>query len=361
MTTTRAHPKSCRRFFGSDSGKKGTRLYTHSTNDDTLPRLLEVDSVSSALEKIPAITRKTKRETLLRHIRQHRYMYLLLLPAAVYYVTFKYIPIYGMIMAFQDFKPARGFSGSEWVGFEHFQRLFAARDFWRVFRNTFIISGYKLLLAIPLPIILALLLNEVSNRAFKRTIQTLIYLPRFLSWIVVSGIVYNLTRVQGGLVNGIIEAFGGEPIVFMADSRYFRPLLALTDAWKMTGWRTIIYLAALSGINPQLYESAQIDGANRWRQTIHITLPSIAEVIAIILIISVGDIMRIGFEQVFAMYNPAVYEVADIFQTYVYRIGLLNAQYSYAAAIGIFNAVVAFVVVVTVNKAAKMLGTQGMF
>ena len=237
----------------------------------------------------------------------------------------------------------------------------AARDFWRVFRNTFIISFYKLLLAIPLPIILALLLNEVSNRAFKRSIQTIIYLPRFLSWIVVSGIVYNLTRVQGGLVNGIIQAFGGEPIVFLADDRYFRALLAITDAWMMTGWRTIIYLAALSGVNPELYETAQIDGANRWQQTIHITLPSIKEVIAIILIISVGDIMRIGFEQVIAMYNPAVYEVADIFQTYVFRIGLLNAQYSYAAAIGIFNAVVAFVAVVAVNKAAKMLGTQGMF
>ena len=315
----------------------------------------------SALEEIPLVIRETNRGTFLRHVLKHRYLYLLLLPAALYYVTFKYLPIYGMIMAFQDFKPVKGFFGSSWVGLEHFQRLFAARDFWRVFRNTFIISFYKLLLAIPLPIILALLLNEVSNRAFKRSIQTIIYLPRFLSWIVVSGIVYNLTRVQGGLVNGIIQAFGGEPIVFLADDRYFRALLAITDAWMMTGWRTIIYLAALSGVNPELYETAQIDGANRWQQTIHITLPSIKEVIAIILIISVGDIMRIGFEQVIAMYNPAVYEVADIFQTYVFRIGLLNAQYSYAAAIGIFNAVVAFVAVVAVNKAAKMLGTQGMF
>ena len=315
----------------------------------------------SALEEIPLVIRETNRGTFLRHVLKHRYLYLLLLPAAVYYVAFKYLPIYGMVMAFQDFKPVKGFLGSSWVGLEHFQRLFAARDFWRVFRNTFIISFYKLLLAIPLPIILALLLNEVSNRAFKRSIQTIIYLPRFLSWIVVSGIVYNLTRVQGGLVNGIIQAFGGEPIVFLADDRYFRALLAITDAWMMTGWRTIIYLAALSGVNPELYETAQIDGANRWQQTIHITLPSIKEVIAIILIISVGDIMRIGFEQVIAMYNPAVYEVADIFQTYVFRIGLLNAQYSYAAAIGIFNAVVAFVAVVAVNKAAKMLGTQGMF
>ena len=315
----------------------------------------------SALEEIPLVIRETNRGTFLRHVLKHRYLYLLLLPAALYYVTFKYLPIYGMIMAFQDFKPVKGFFGSSWVGLEHFQRLFAARDFWRVFRNTFIISFYKLLLAIPLPIILALLLNEVSNRAFKRSIQTIIYLPRFLSWIVVSGIIYNLTRVQGGLVNGIIQAFGGEPIVFLADDRYFRALLAITDAWMMTGWRTIIYLAALSGVNPELYETAQIDGANRWKQTIHITLPSIKEVIAIILIISVGDIMRIGFEQVIAMYNPAVYEVADIFQTYVFRIGLLNAQYSYAAAIGIFNAVVAFVAVVAVNKAAKMLGTQGMF
>lgn len=315
----------------------------------------------SAIEEIPLVIRETNRGTFLRHVLKHRYLYLLLLPAAVYYVAFKYLPIYGMVMAFQDFKPVKGFFGSSWVGLEHFQRLFAARDFWRVFRNTFIISFYKLLLAIPLPIILALLLNEVSNRAFKRSIQTIIYLPRFLSWIVVSGIVYNLTRVQGGLVNEIIQALGAEPIVFLADDRYFRPLLAITDAWVMTGWRTIIYLAALSGVSPELYETAQIDGANRWQQTIHITLPSIKEVIAIILIISVGDIMRIGFEQVIAMYNPAVYEVADIFQTYVFRIGLLNAQYSYAAAIGIFNAVVALVAVVAVNKAAKMLGTQGMF
>ena len=334
------------------------RLY-HPRNLLITPEICS--SWASAIEEIPLVIRETNRGTFLRHVLKHRYLYLLLLPAAVYYVAFKYLPIYGMVMAFQDFKPVKGFLGSSWVGLEHFQRLFAARDFWRVFRNTFIISFYKLLLAIPLPIILALLLNEVSNRAFKRSIQTIIYLPRFLSWIVVSGIVYNLTRVQGGLVNGIIQAFGGEPIVFLADDRYFRALLAITDAWMMTGWRTIIYLAALSGVNPELYETAQIDGANRWQQTIHITLPSIKEVIAIILIISVGDIMRIGFEQVIAMYNPAVYEVADIFQTYVFRIGLLNAQYSYAAAIGIFNAVVAFVAVVAVNKAAKMLGTQGMF
>ena len=204
-------------------------------------------------------------------------------------------------------------------------------------------------------------MNEVGNYPFKRTVQTIIYLPRFISWIVVAGIVYNLTAIQGGLINEIIKALGGEPVVFLADKRYFRGLLVVTDIWKNAGWRTIIYLAALTGINPELYESAKIDGANRWQQTLYITLPSITEVIAIILILSVGDIMRIGFEQVFAMYNPAVYEVADIFQTYVYRIGLLGAEFSYAAAIGIFNSIIAFAVVLIVNQTCKLLGSKGMF
>jgi putative aldouronate transport system permease protein len=303
----------------------------------------------------------SKRSTLLSHIIKNRYLYFLLVPAFLYYFIFKYVPIYGMVMAFQDFSPAKGFGGSAWVGLEHFHRLFAARDFYRVFRNTLLISFLKLFFGFPIPIILALLLNEVGNYPFKRSVQTIIYLPRFISWIVVAGIVYNLTAIEGGLINEIIKAFGGEPIVFLADKRYFRGLLVITDIWKNAGWRTIIYLAALTGINPELYESAKIDGANRWQQTLHITLPSITEVIAIILILSVGDIMRIGFEQVFAMYNPAVYEVADIFQTYVYRIGLLGAEFSYAAAIGIFNSVIAFAIVIIVNQTCKLLGSRGMF
>lgn len=293
-------------------------------------------------------------------IKKYKFLYLMLLPACLYYLIFKYVPIYGMLMAFQDFSPAKGFLGSPFVGLEHFKRLFAASDFYRVFRNTLLISGYKLLFAIPLPVIIALLLNEISSYQYKKTIQTLIYLPRFLSWIVVAGIVYNLTSLDG-IINLMIEKFGGEPIVFLSDKRYFRGLLAVTDAWMMTGWRTIIYMAALSGISKELYEAAMIDGANRWKQTLHITIPSIREVISIIIIISVGDIMRIGFEQVFAMYNPSVYEVGDIFQTYVYRIGILNGQYSYAAAVGVFNGIVALVAVLVANKLAKVLGTEGMF
>ena len=308
-----------------------------------------------------AIRTLPQRSTLVAHVIKHRYLYLLLVPGILFYFLFKYLPMYGIIIAFKHFTPVKGIMGSPWIGLENFTRLLQARDFPLIFRNTLLIGFYQLAFGFPVPIILALLLNEVGYSPFKRSVQTIIYLPHFISWIVVAGLVFRLTTVDGGLVNEVIKAFGGEPIIFLASKSHFRGLLVISDIWKSSGWRTIIFLAALSTVDPTLYESAVIDGANRWQQTWRITLPSIAEVIAILLILQVGDILRVGFQQVIAMYNPAVYEVADIFQTYVYRTGLLQGQFGYATAVGLFNSVIALALVLVANWGATRLGTDGLF
>ena len=302
-----------------------------------------------------------QRSALAAHVVKHRYLYLLLLPGLIFYILFKYLPMYGVIIAFKQFTPVKGILGSPWIGLENFQRLVTARDFPLIFRNTMLLGFYQLAFGFPVPIVLALLLNEVSYAPFKRSVQTIIYLPHFISWIVVAGLVFRLTTVDGGPINEVIKSFGGDPVIFLASKPHFRGLLVISDIWKSSGWRTIIFLAALSTVDPTLYESAVIDGANRWQQTWRITLPSMAEVIAIVLILQVGDILRVGFQQVIAMYNPAVYEVADIFQTYVYRTGLLQGQFGYATAVGLFNSIIALALVLVANWGAKRLGTDGLF
>jgi putative aldouronate transport system permease protein len=295
------------------------------------------------------------------YIWKYQHLYVLLLPALLYYVVFKYLPMYGIIIAFQDFKPARGVLGSAWVGWENFDRLLHSRNFPIVFRNTLLIGFYKLVFYFPVPLLLALLLNEVDNRIFKKTVQTIVYLPHFISWVVLAGLIYRLTSIDGGIINVLIKQWGGEPIVFLANKTYFRGLLVISEVWKSAGWGTLIYLAAISTVNPEMYESAVIDGANRFRQTVSITLPSIIEVVTVLLVLFVGNVLRTGFMQIISLYNPTVYEVADVFQTYVYRTGLLEGDFSYATAVGLFNGIVALALVVATNSAAKLMGSEGMF
>ncbi len=293
-------------------------------------------------------------------IRKYRILYLMLLSALASYAVFQYAPMYGVIVAFKDFWITKGITGSPWVGFKHFEMFLTDDKFWEVFRNTVIISLQRLVFAFPAPIILALLLNEVRMEKIKRTIQTIIYLPHFFSWVILSGILFSLLS-DGGLVNLLIERMGGEKIYVLMDSNYFRPLLVLSTIWKEAGWGTIIYLAALASISPEMYEAAIVDGANRWKQMIYITLPSLIPTISILLILAVGGLMDGGFDQVFNLYNPTVYDVGDIIQTYVYRIGLAGGQISEGAALGLFLSLINFVLLFSVHKIMKRLTGSGLF
>lgn len=290
-----------------------------------------------------------------------KYLYLLALPGLLYLLVFKYVPIGGIVIAFQNYSPYMGFLKSEWVGLEHFQRLFTDDDFWMLFRNTMAISLLNLVFFFPFPIVLALLLNELRNMAFKRSIQTILYLPHFLSWVIIIGFTLLMLSQSEGLINKIIAHYGGETIPFLTEPDYFWILVTLQSMWKEAGWGTIIFLAAIAGVDPQLYEAARVDGASRWRQAWHITLPSIRNVIAILLILRLGHVMDVGFEQIYLMMNGAVSDVADVFDTYVYRKGIQQGEFSYSTAVGLFKSAVGFLLVLIANKVAKRFGDEGVF
>jgi len=279
-------------------------------------------------------------------------LYILLLPGILLTILFKYVPIYGIIIAFKDFKIFDGFWGSPWVGLKHFNRVFSDSYFYLVLWNSFIISVYKLVWIFPMPIILSILLNEVRNIYFKRTIQTVVYLPHFLSWAVVYGIFYALLSNDGPF-NDILAMLGMKRIPFFVTPRVFRGVLVATDAWKSVGWGTIIYLAALTSIDPELYDSSKIDGANKFQQVIYITLPGIMSTVIVMLVLRLSSLLNAGFEQIFIMYNPTVYNVADVIDTYVYRTGLGRQEFSYASAVGLFNSVVSFILIILSNALAR--------
>jgi putative aldouronate transport system permease protein len=264
----------------------------------------------------------------------------------------------GIVIAFQDFSLVRGITGSQWVGFDNFDYLFQSRDFYKVLRNSIVLSVYQIVWGFPAPIVLALMLNEVRHMLFKRVSQTVLYLPHFISWVVLAGMVINFLSPSTGPVNAVIKSLGYEPIPFLLKPEYFRTILVSAEVWKGVGWGTIIYLAAMSSIDPTLYESARIDGAGRFRQIRHITLPGIAPTIVVLLILSVGNILDNGFEQVFLLYNPMTYDVADVFETFTYRIGLIDGRLSFAAAVGLFKAVVGFILIVAANRLARLFGKQ---
>ncbi|RRJ64553.1 sugar ABC transporter permease [Paenibacillus oralis] len=291
-----------------------------------------------------------------------RYLFLLLTPVLLWYVVFAYGPLYGIQLAFKDFKMIDGVWSSPWVGVKHFEFLFfQSPDFFKILRNTIIISFYHIIFGFPAPIVLALLINEIRLPKFKKITQSLTYLPHFFSWVILSGILITLLSPSTGVVNYLIQLAGLEPIYFVGDPNYFRFTLVTSGIWKEVGWGTIIYLAALAGISPDLYEAAVMDGANRWKQTLHITLPSILPVIVLLFILRLGSVLDAGFDQVLNLYSPATYEVADILDTYVYRVGLQNFQFSLTTAVGLFKNVVAFCLVLFTNFISKKLGQEGLF
>ncbi|MEZ4865726.1 MAG: ABC transporter permease subunit [Caldilineaceae bacterium] len=297
-------------------------------------------------------------------LRKHGFYYLLFLPAALYFIIFRYLPMFGLVIAFKDVSPFAGLDGilnEPFVGFKHFQNFFRSYFFWDIMENTVMISLWKTLWGFPAPIILALLINEVRNVFFKRTMQTISYLPHFLSMVVVAGLVYVVLGVQGGLVNHIVRFFGGGAQNFLGNPKYFRTILVTTSVWQTVGWGSILYLAAMASINPELYEAAMIDGANKWHQAWSVTLPSITYVIVILLIFRIGDLLDAGFEQILLLYSPAVYGVADIIDTYVYRAGLLDLKYSFGTAVGLFKSVVALFLLLAANKIAHRLGHTGIW
>ncbi|MFS0726063.1 ABC transporter permease [Paenibacillus sp. 1P07SE] len=302
-----------------------------------------------------------KKTSLQAELLRDKYLYLLVFPGLVYFLVFKYYPMWGLIIAFQDYSPYMGVFQSAWVGLENFIRFFEHPDFLLLFRNTMMISLLSLVFFFPLPILLSLCMNEVQNRYFKRVIQSVVYLPHFLSWVIIAGITFLLLSQSNGIVNMLLQYGGFAKIDFLTNPQYFWGILTGQNIWKDTGWGTIIFLAAMTSIDPQLYEAARIDGASRIRQIWHITLPGIRNVIVILLILRLGHIMDVGFEQVFLMSNGAVAHVADVFETYVYRNGIQQGQFSYTTAVGLFKSVIGLVLVIGANWLAKRFGEEGVY
>jgi len=284
-----------------------------------------------------------------------------MVPGLLYFALFKYAPMWGVLIAFQDYSVFAGMLGSKWVGLQHFRDMFADSEFYQIFLNTLLISFYKLAWGFPGPIVLALMLNEVRNALFKRSVQTLAYLPHFLSWIIIGGILVNILSPSTGIVNGLLKLLGFEPVFFLVDPAWFRPVLVVSDIWKEIGWGAIIYLAALAGVDPQMYEAAIVDGANKWQQLCRITLPSLLPTVAILFVLRLGHMLDVGFEQIFVLYNPLVYDVADVIDTYVYRNGIAEAAFSFSTAVGLFKSVIGLILVVAANKVTKKLGQDGVF
>ncbi len=294
-----------------------------------------------------------------KYFLKNKYLYLLLLPGIAFYIIFRYVPMYGVIIAFKDFSIYKGIIQSPFNNFEHFKVLFQTEQFYRILRNSVLLGLLKLVFNFPAPIIVALLLNEIGRSWFKRSVQTIIYMPHFLSWVIVGGLVISFLDPTDGILNVILKKMGKDSIFFLTEARYFRGILVLSNIWKEMGWGTIIYLSAITSINPQLYEAASIDGANRFRQMLNITLPCIMSTVIVILIINTGYILRNSFEQVFVLYNPLVYEVGDVFETYIYRVGLIKGDYGYSAAVGVFQSIVGMLFLLTTNKLANRFGEGG--
>lgn len=298
---------------------------------------------------------------LFKHIKTNKWLYLLVVPGLLYFLIFKYAPMYGIIIAFKDYVPNLGIHGSNWVGLENFRDFFINPDFLRIMGNTLIIALLNIIVAFPAPIILALLLNEARQAIFKRVVQTMVYIPHFLSWTIVVSITFMLFSIDGGVITTLFERLTGQEIYFLTDPAWFRPLIVLQVIWKETGWGTIIYLAALSAVDQEQYEAAIMDGAGRFRRVWHITLPAIRSTIIIMLIMRVGSILSTGFDQIYLMTNALNRSVADVFDTYVYMMGITSGAYSYSTAVGLFRSVVGIVLVLSTNKLAKKMGQSGLY
>jgi putative aldouronate transport system permease protein len=288
-------------------------------------------------------------------------LYSLLVLPVIYYLIFKYLPIVGNIIAFRKYVPGGSMFGDHWVGFKYFSMFIFDQNFWNIFWNTIRISMTTLIFGFPAPIIFALLLNEITSPGFKKTVQTISYLPHFLSIVVVAGMIMDVLSPSGGIINMLIKTFTGKTIPFMQESQYFTAIYVVSDIWQGIGWGAIIYLAALTGINTELYEAAMIDGANRWRQTLHVTLPGILPTVTVMLILNLGNILNVGFEKVFLLYNPAIYDKADVLSTYLYRMAMQMNSFSYATAVGLFESVIGLVLVLFTNALSKKMSGSGLW
>lgn len=295
-----------------------------------------------------------------KDILRDKWLYLLVLPGVLFFIIFKYIPMIDLRIAFMNYNPFAP-DKSTWVGLAQFEALFTKPAFLKVLRNTLVISISKMVIGFPIPIILALLMNEMRNIRFKKVAQTLLYLPYFISWVILAGIIMNFLDPSNGLITGIIKAVSGQDIQVLTSKSAFVPMLIISDLYKGMGWGTIIYFAALSGVDPQLYEAASIDGAKRFKQLLHITLPAIMPTVIIMLILNMNNILNAGFDQVFMLYSAPVYDVADIIDTYVYRIGIQKTDYSFTTAAGLFKSVIALILIVSVNFLAKKTGNEGIW
>jgi putative aldouronate transport system permease protein len=316
------------------------------------------EGVSEGLD--PYMSR-TRQSNLWMDFKRDWFLYMLLVPFVLWYVIFVFKPMFGLQIAFKDYNLWRGIQGSDWAGFYHFEMFLKSDYFLRVMKNTLMISFYSLLFVFPAPIILALLLQEVKNSMFKKWIQTITYLPHFISVVVVCGIVTNMLAPGNGVVNLVLERLGMEKIYFLAIPEYFRSIFISMNIWQEAGFSAIIYIAALAGINPEQYEAAVMDGASKWKRTIHITIPGILPTIMIMLILKIGGLLEVGYEAIILLYQPVTYETADVINSYVYREGIVNGRYDMATAVGLFNSVVGLTLILLSNKLSKKYTGNGLW
>ncbi|QGH35450.1 ABC transporter permease subunit [Gracilibacillus salitolerans] len=310
--------------------------------------------------KINSAVQKNKKSKWQR-ISKEKWLYFMVLPGLFYFIIFKYFPMWGIVIAFQDYSPFLGVRESEWVGFEHFHYFFTNPDFLRLLRNTFILALYDLIFFFPAPIILSLMLNEIRLSFYKRTLQTLVYVPHFMSWVIIASISYVFLTTSGGVVNELISSIVGKEINFLSSPDWFRPMIMGQIIWKETGWGTVIFLAALASVDQEQYEAAIVDGAGRFRRLWHVTLPAIRSTIVILLILRLGNFLDTGFQQIYLMSNSLNRSVADVFDTYVYFVGITEGAFSYSTAVGLFKSIVGIVLIVGADRLAKKAGESGLF
>ncbi|GAA4866459.1 polygalacturonan/rhamnogalacturonan ABC transporter permease [Paenibacillus vulneris] len=315
---------------------------------------------NTAAESNPVVVPKPQ-SGLWKRVVRNRYIYLMILPGFLYFLIFKYIPMFGLVISFQDYQPYKGIMGSEWVGLKHFERLFTDSEFWNIFKNTLVVFVVNIVFYFPVPILLALMLNEVASSYFKRVVQTIVYIPHFLSWVIVVSISFVMLTMDGGLINELIAYFGGQPINFLMSEEWFNPIYVIQVIWREAGWGTIVYLAAMAAIDPGLYEAARMDGAGRFRQIWHITLPSIRSVVIVLLILKIGNVLDTSFEHIYLLLNSMNKNVAEILDTYVYTTGLKQGQYSFSTAVGLFKSVIGLLLVMFSNWLAKKFGEDGIY
>ena len=307
---------------------------------------------------------KTRQKSAWRRLQKYKFYYLLILPGLLYFIIWHYIPMFGIVIAFKDIAPFEGIKGiveGDWVGFKHFVKFFSSHYFWNILGNTLAISLYKLVFGFPAPILLALVLNELKGMAYKRVAQTVVYLPHFISWVIVSGMAFSIFSSSDGVINILLKNMGIEAIPFLTSPRWFRQTLIGIEIWKEAGWGTIIYLATLAGVDIEQYEAAYVDGATRLQRLLYITLPSISSTIAVLLILRTGNLMRAGFEQIYLLYNPMVYEVADVLETFAYRNGVMEGRISYATALGLLQSALSVVLVLSANKISRKISGQSLY